>query len=752
MCGWKRSHVVFRINKFLKMDQNGVDFSYATMCSDVTLCANNKGFFKNFAEEMVSLAEIDGWLDDFELIEDKEKVLAVRNNQKIMEPINELLSRIQPLFRGKDARVSHEKKTAAVIALKNGDLVKSLSLANQAVLRAPMTGTDEIIDSGITLALSLWVRSEVLLSLNRPKPALEDLKLALKERLPARMRADYYWRMGHCYKGTGETTRAKVSYELASRLLGDKKEAKIQLANDIESLKHSTQSESPSKLKEPQLTSGATLNLPALSKLLKITEDNEKGRYAVANAPVKTGDIVLVESPYAACLLADCHGSHCLHCFVRLEDFEDSAPIWCPNCSGVAFCSIQCRDAAISTYHLYECPFFNLFIGSGMSVLSHIALRMVTQAGLDTSLSIHSKFLSNEVKTIQSPVLNDVEGEKKKFKIKSRKERLNRTRKGMNIIENKTSDTQEIEPQIKNETSYNEKIEMAAEQIYSLLAHSRQRKGADYLKRIIMGMFLTECLKKTDFFKNCEKENITRAEISICELIVRNLQLLQFNAHEIYETVRGEHQFRGSKPVYIGVGIYPTGALFNHECYPAVARYFYGKKMSYRAIRPLEPGEIAAENYGPHFLMRTLKERQRMLTCRYWFRCQCIACVEDWPTLKETESKSPIYLRCLNKKCHGKIKVIKNPTNLKCPKCSMAFNKTSLKECLNEVDIVLSQYEAGAKLMEQQRPQDAIEIFSKAIDCFYDFAMPPHRETHIAQESLRSCYATFGNTHILKEK
>lgn len=66
-----------------KMDQNGVDFSYATMCSDVTLCANNKGFFKNFAEEMVSLAEIDGWLDDFELIEDKEKVLAVRNNQKV---------------------------------------------------------------------------------------------------------------------------------------------------------------------------------------------------------------------------------------------------------------------------------------------------------------------------------------------------------------------------------------------------------------------------------------------------------------------------------------------------------------------------------------------------------------------------------------------------------------------------------------------------------------------------------------------
>lgn len=61
-------------------------------------------------------------------------------------------------------------------------------------------------------------------------------------------------------------------------------------------------------------------------------------------------------------------------------------------------------------------------------------------------------------------------------------------------------------------------------------------------------------------------------ETAICELLVRNLQLLQFNAHEIYETLRGPHQFTGSKAQYIAVGIYPTGALFNHECYPAVAR------------------------------------------------------------------------------------------------------------------------------------------------------------------------------------
>lgn len=56
-------------------------------------------------------------------------------------------------------------------------------------------------------------------------------------------------------------------------------------------------------------------------------------------------------------------------------------------------------------------------------------------------------------------------------------------------------------------------------------------------------------------------------------LLLRHLQLLQFNAHEFFETRLGrEHRFRGSKPVYLGVAIYPTVSRFNHDCYPAVTR------------------------------------------------------------------------------------------------------------------------------------------------------------------------------------
>lgn len=51
----------------------------------------------------------------------------------------------------------------------------------------------------------------------------------------------------------------------------------------------------------------------------------------------------------------------------------------CPNCSGVAFCSIGCQKDACSTYHAYECKFMDMMIGSGMSILCFIALRIITQ-------------------------------------------------------------------------------------------------------------------------------------------------------------------------------------------------------------------------------------------------------------------------------------------------------------------------------------------------------------------------------------
>ncbi|CAH0703095.1 unnamed protein product [Spodoptera exigua] len=729
------------------------DPSYAATCSNITLCSNSKGFFKGLGEELVSIAEADGWLDKFEAVQDAKKVAAVLANETVMEALNEVLSRIQPLHRGKDAQVSRDRRLAAQRALEDGDVDKALALASQAVLRAPMTGGDDAIvsEGGISLALALWLRSEILLRCDKPQAALEDLKLALKERLPAKMRAQYYWRMGHCYRGAGEATRAKVSYELAGRLLGTDEAAKAQLAEDIACLDYKAQPKQTIEKPVTALTGGAKQNMPSLSKLLKLAEEETKGRFAVANSPIKTGDVLLVDPPYAACLVSDYYGTQCLHCFKRLDDCENEAPVWCPKCSGVAFCSIACRDAAVTTYHSFECQFLDLFIGSGMSILSHIALRMVTQAGLDTSLSIHAKYISNEVKTIEGAVLNDIEGVTKKSKIKSRKERLNRSKKGIKSFTEKNFKEEDEEVKVEDKISIEEKLELRAAQIYALCTHSDQRKGEDYLKRIVMSLFLTECLKKAGFFKKCKQENLEKAHMAIVDLILRNLQLLQFNAHEIYETVRGAHTFSGSKPVYIAVGIYPIGALFNHECYPSAIRYFEGRNIVLRATRPLSPGEVVAENYGPHFMTRALKERQRSLASRYWFRCDCLACKEDWPTLKQMSGDTPPYIRCPNIDCMSKFRAALQCLPNRCTRCSTPINRELVKIQMETVNRCVKQYQEGARLMDEERTDEAITVMCEAIDLFHEVARAPHRDTHLAQEALRSCFATAGNMHQVRE-
>lgn len=66
---------------------------------------------------------------------------------------------------------------------------------------------------------------------------------------------------------------------------------------------------------------------------------------------------------------------------------------------------------------------------------------------------------------------------------------------------------------------------------------------------------------------------LSEEELQLGELLAFYLQMLQFNAHEIYETKYAKlHKFRTAKTGYVGVGIFATTALFNHDCYPGVSR------------------------------------------------------------------------------------------------------------------------------------------------------------------------------------
>lgn len=53
-------------------------------------------------------------------------------------------------------------------------------------------------------------------------------------------------------------------------------------------------------------------------------------------------------------------------------------------------------------------------------------------------------------------------------------------------------------------------------------------------------------------------------------------------------------------------------------------------------------------------------------------------------------------------------------------------------------------YKTAAELMDGNRLNEAARTFIDGINMFYEVAAPPHRDTHIAQESLRTCLSNIG--------
>ena len=79
----------------------------------------------------------------------------------------------------------------------------------------------------------------------------------------------------------------------------------------------------------------------------------------VANKPIKSGDTVAVENPFAAVLYPDKAGTNCDNCFVKLR-----SAVPCPMCAGVAFCSVTCRDQALSGRYEQKLIFTSFFYKS----------------------------------------------------------------------------------------------------------------------------------------------------------------------------------------------------------------------------------------------------------------------------------------------------------------------------------------------------------------------------------------------------
>lgn len=67
----------------------------------------------------------------------------------------------------------------------------------------------------------------------------------------------------------------------------------------------------------PSVSGEQHTEFPNASEKITVKEAPGMGRYVIADQKISTGEVIVVEEPYAACLVPDCFGTHCHNCFER---------------------------------------------------------------------------------------------------------------------------------------------------------------------------------------------------------------------------------------------------------------------------------------------------------------------------------------------------------------------------------------------------------------------------------------------------
>jgi len=113
----------------------------------------------------------------------------------------------------------------------------------------------------------------------------------------------------------GEPARAEISLKIAEKMTGSDPTHIALCRKEIAAVKGFPKTASSEQV--PQLAHGENPELSSASKVVRLVETKDKGRFVVANDGLRTGDVLLSEDPVAACLEPNFFGTHCHNCFKR---------------------------------------------------------------------------------------------------------------------------------------------------------------------------------------------------------------------------------------------------------------------------------------------------------------------------------------------------------------------------------------------------------------------------------------------------
>lgn len=275
--------------------------------------------------------------------------------------------------------------------------------------------------------------------------------------------------------------------------------------------------------------------------------------------------------------------------------------------------------------------------------------------------------------------------------------------------------------------------------IYNLIGHTSDRKPADLFRRTVGALYLTHLLySRTSFFGDGVSGDSVEV-LLVASLLLRHLQSFPCNAHEISELRLDRHNVAESLSVEIGAAIYGALSLFNHSCDPMVTRHFYGDTCVVRTVRSVARGSELSDNYGAVYAVQSGAERRAKLRNQYYFECQCVACVRDWPLYPTIPHKTPVLV------CPACRTELEDDA---CASCDVAIDTTEVRRVFA---LSTEKYQFALKKLLLTDIKEAIRNFTKALALFENCVQLPWRDFNNAQEGLKQCYNIEGNVFLLPD-
>ena len=344
-------------------------------CSEVTLQSEAQGHFGNFVK-MVTEAN-PGCLETFRKLDtDEERVMFCSLLNKVDHMV------VKPVYKQKNAELANTKRLEGNEAFQKKRYKQAAMLYTVSVMKA-VAGQE-------TLAYSVANRSACQFYLGDLASCLQDIQLALSSGYPEQLRYKLYERRAKCHllggnfdQARAALSQAKKSLEANKSKLEEKKQ--VQAKKSLKEISEAISNKRPLLAEEtilveeretpavPRVSQGCHKKLRSLSSLVRVEFREGVGRHVVAARQVQAGDTVAVENPVAAVLYPDQQGTNCDLCFAKLR-----SAVPCPACAGVAFCSVECRDQALASYHRLECRHQDILLGLGCSALVRLSYRSLT--------------------------------------------------------------------------------------------------------------------------------------------------------------------------------------------------------------------------------------------------------------------------------------------------------------------------------------------------------------------------------------